>query len=30
MGCDIVRLAIPDEKAVEAFAEIKKKVRIPW
>ncbi len=29
MGCEIVRLAIPDEKAVEAFSEIKKKVRIP-
>jgi (E)-4-hydroxy-3-methylbut-2-enyl-diphosphate synthase len=28
-GCDIVRLAIPDEAAVEAFASIKKKVRVP-
>jgi len=28
-GCDIVRLAIPDETAVAAFAEIKKKVKPP-
>ena len=28
-GCDIVRLAIPDEAAVEAFGEIKRKVRLP-
>lgn len=28
-GCDIVRLAIPDEAAVEAFGEIRKKVRVP-
>ncbi len=28
-GCEIVRVAIPDEEAAEAFAEIKRKVRIP-
>ncbi len=28
-GCEIVRLAIPDEAAVVAFAEIKKKVKPP-
>lgn len=28
-GCEIVRLAIPDEEAVTAFREIKKKVSIP-
>jgi (E)-4-hydroxy-3-methylbut-2-enyl-diphosphate synthase len=28
-GCEIVRLAIPDEEAVTAFREIKKKVRVP-
>ncbi len=28
-GCEIVRLAIPDEEAVAAFGEIKKKVRTP-
>ena len=28
-GCEIVRLAIPDEEAVTAFREIKKKVRTP-
>jgi len=28
-GCDIVRLAIPDETAVDAFAEIRKKVSVP-
>ncbi|MBN2062762.1 MAG: flavodoxin-dependent (E)-4-hydroxy-3-methylbut-2-enyl-diphosphate synthase [Deltaproteobacteria bacterium] len=28
-GCEIVRLAIPDEEAVTAFAAIKKKVRPP-
>ena len=28
-GCEIVRLAIPDEEAVEAFEEIKKKVAPP-
>jgi len=28
-GCEIVRLAIPDKEAVEAFSEIKKKARIP-
>ncbi|MCG6879717.1 MAG: flavodoxin-dependent (E)-4-hydroxy-3-methylbut-2-enyl-diphosphate synthase [Deltaproteobacteria bacterium] len=28
-GCDIVRLAIPDEAAVAAFGEIRKKVSVP-
>jgi len=28
-GCEIVRIAIPDEKAVEAFIEIKKKSPLP-
>jgi (E)-4-hydroxy-3-methylbut-2-enyl-diphosphate synthase len=28
-GCEIVRLAIPDEKAARAFAEIRKKTAIP-
>jgi len=28
-GCEIVRLAIPDEEAVTGFKEIKKKVRAP-
>jgi len=28
-GCDIVRLAIPDEEAVEAFKTIKKNVDVP-
>ena len=28
-GCEIVRLAIPDEAAVAAFGEIKKKVKPP-
>ena len=28
-GCEIVRLAVPDEEAAEAFAEIKKKAGIP-
>ena len=28
-GCEIVRLAIPDEAAVDAFSEIKKKVKPP-
>jgi len=28
-GCDIVRLAVPDEKAVKAFKEIKNQVRSP-
>jgi len=28
-GCEIVRLAIPDDEAVTAFREIKKKVRAP-
>ena len=28
-GCEIVRLAIPDEEAVAGFREIKKKVRVP-
>ena len=28
-GCDIVRLAIPDEAAVGAFGEIRKKVSVP-
>ncbi len=28
-GCEIVRLAVPDEEAVEALPEIKKAVRIP-
>lgn len=29
VGCEIVRLAVPDEEAVEALAEIKKVVRAP-
>ncbi|MFC1497674.1 flavodoxin-dependent (E)-4-hydroxy-3-methylbut-2-enyl-diphosphate synthase [Verrucomicrobiota bacterium] len=29
LGCDIVRLAVPDESAVKAFAEIRKKIKIP-
>ena len=29
VGCEIVRLAIPDEEAAEAFAEIKNRVKIP-
>ena len=29
LGCDIVRLAIPDMEAARAFAKIKKQVRIP-
>jgi len=29
VGCEIIRLAIPDEEAVEALEEIKKKVSIP-
>lgn len=29
MGCEIVRLAIPDEQAVKALGEIKKKVAVP-
>lgn len=29
MGCDIVRLAVPDQEAVEALAEIKKEVSVP-
>ena len=28
-GCEIVRLAIPDEEAVTAFGEIKKRVKVP-
>jgi (E)-4-hydroxy-3-methylbut-2-enyl-diphosphate synthase len=28
-GCEIVRLAIPDEEAVNGFREIKKRVRVP-
>jgi len=28
-GCEIVRLAVPDEKAAAAFKEIKKQVRAP-
>jgi (E)-4-hydroxy-3-methylbut-2-enyl-diphosphate synthase len=28
-GCEIVRLAIPDEEAAEAFAEMKNKAKIP-
>ena len=28
-GCEIVRLAVPDEKAAKAFKEIKKQVRSP-
>ena len=28
-GCEIVRLAVPDEEAVEAFREIKSKVNPP-
>lgn len=28
-GCEIVRLAVPDERAAEAFAEIRTKVRSP-
>jgi (E)-4-hydroxy-3-methylbut-2-enyl-diphosphate synthase len=28
-GCEIVRLAIPDEAAVKAFGEIKQKVKVP-
>jgi (E)-4-hydroxy-3-methylbut-2-enyl-diphosphate synthase len=28
-GCEIVRLAVPDEEAAEAFAELKKRARIP-
>jgi len=28
-GCEIVRLAIPDEEAVEAFSEIKARVKTP-
>ncbi len=28
-GCEIVRLAIPDDEAVKAFTELKKKVDIP-
>ena len=28
-GCEIVRLAIPDEEAVAAFRKIKKKVKAP-
>jgi (E)-4-hydroxy-3-methylbut-2-enyl-diphosphate synthase len=28
-GCEIVRLAVPDEKAAAAFKEIKKRVRTP-
>ncbi|MDD4563967.1 MAG: flavodoxin-dependent (E)-4-hydroxy-3-methylbut-2-enyl-diphosphate synthase [Eubacteriales bacterium] len=28
-GCDIVRCAIPDMEAAEAFGEIKKKVKVP-
>ena len=28
-GCEIVRLAIPDEEAVEAFKEIKSRVNLP-
>ena len=28
-GCEIVRIAIPDRKAAESIAEIKKKIRIP-
>jgi (E)-4-hydroxy-3-methylbut-2-enyl-diphosphate synthase len=28
-GCDIVRVAVPDEDAVRAFAEIKKRAEIP-
>jgi len=29
IGCEIVRLAIPDEEAAVAFGEIRKKVKIP-
>ncbi len=29
VGCEIVRLAIPDEEAAEAFAEMKNRVKIP-
>ena len=28
-GCEIIRVAVPDEQAVEAFATIKKAIRIP-
>lgn len=28
-GCEIVRLAIPDEEAAEAFGEMRKRVKIP-
>ena len=28
-GCEIVRLAVPDEEAAEAFAEMKKKAAVP-
>jgi len=29
LGCDIVRIAIPDKESAEAFARIRKQVRIP-
>jgi len=29
VGCEIVRLAVPDKEAVEALSEIKKSVRVP-
>jgi (E)-4-hydroxy-3-methylbut-2-enyl-diphosphate synthase len=29
MGCEIVRITVPNEKAVETFAKIKQKTRIP-
>ncbi len=29
VGCDIIRLAVPDEKSAKAFGEIKKQVKTP-